>query len=68
MSTLKKEPLEEGTGDGFVNLYTTGFYYIDGMEFVYKTEESKIIQTLYLIKKGTINTPVNKSDIPMKHE
>lgn len=68
VSTLKKEPLEEGTGDGFVNLYTTGFYYIDGMEFVYKTEESKIIQTLYLIKKGTINTPVNKSDIPIKHE
>ncbi|MCH5166932.1 MAG: hypothetical protein J1F35_03480 [Erysipelotrichales bacterium] len=31
--------------------FLTGFYYIDGMEFIYSKSETKIIQYLYLIKK-----------------
>lgn len=54
--------------DGKVNLYMSGMYYIDSMEFEYVTEEHKIKQYLYLIKKSIDNKPLNKSEDPVLEE
>ena len=55
----------EETIDGKLNPYLSGMYYIDSMEFEYVTEEHKIKQYLYLIKKSIDNKPLNKSDNPV---
>lgn len=55
----------EDTSEGVVNPYTSGMYYIDGMEFDYVTEEHKIVQYLYLIKRGSITNPLNRSIEPV---
>ena len=54
--------------DGKVNLYMSGMYYIDSMEFEYVTEEHKIKQYLYLIKKSADNKPLNKLEVPISDE
>ena len=55
----------EDDAEGLVNPYSTGMYYIDGMEFSYKTEEHKIVQTLYLIKRDGLTNPLNTSIQPI---
>ena len=45
-----------------------GMYYIDSMEFVYKSENHKIQQYLYLVKKGMTTSPSNKIISPIKDE
>lgn len=44
-----------------VNPYISGMYYIDGMSFSYNMDDTKIIQTLYLIKKGPYNNPNSRT-------
>ena len=56
-------PDENATGT--VNPYTTGMYYIDSMEFEYKTENHKIQQFLYLIKRDGVTNPINRSIEPL---
>ncbi len=51
--------------DGRINLYMSGMYYIDSMEFEYVTEKHKIKQYLYLIKKSADNKPLNKLEVPV---
>lgn len=59
---------DEESAEGVVNPYSSGIYYIDSMEFVYKIENHKIIQYLYLIKKGSIVNPLNKTLFPINDE
>ena len=54
--------------DGKVNIYLSGMYYIDSIKFEYVTEEHKIKQYLYLIKKSIDNKPLNKSEEPISGE
>ena len=58
----------EESVDGKINLYMSGMYYIDSMEFEYVTEEHKIKQYLYLIKRSVDNKPLNKSENPILGE
>ena len=61
-----KNPDENASGS--INPYTTGMYYIDSMEFIYKSEEHRIQQYLYLIKKGSLTNPTNKVISPIADE
>ena len=61
-----KDPDENASG--FMNPYASGMYYIDSMEFVYKSENHKIQQYLYLVKKGMTTSPSNKIISPIKDE
>lgn len=54
--------------EGEINLYMSGIYYIDSMEFEYVTEDHKIKQYLYLIKRSVDNKPLNKSENPILGE
>lgn len=51
--------------EGIVNPFSSGMYYIDGMEFTYKTEDHKIVQYLYLIKRDGLTNPLNTSIEPV---
>jgi len=51
--------------EGKINIYLSGMYYIDSMEFEYVTEDHKIKQYLYVIKKSMDNKPLNKSENPV---
>ena len=55
----------EENAEGVVNPFSSGMYYIDGMEFIYKTEDRKITQYLYLIKRGSLTNPINTSIGPV---
>ena len=46
------------------NIKLSGMYYIDGMKFEYKPEYGRIVQTLFLIKKGKTTGYQNKHNIP----
>ena len=61
-----KDPDESASG--FMNPYASGMYYIDSIEFVYKSENHKIQQYLYLVKKGMTTSPSNKIISPIKDE
>jgi hypothetical protein len=61
-----KDPDESASG--FMNPYASGMYYIDSMEFVYKSENHKIQQYIYLVKKGMTTSPSNKIISPIKDE
>lgn len=64
IQAMSEEELVDADTDGMVNPYSTGMYYIDGMKFVYKTEDHKIVQYLYLVKRGSNTNPINKSIEP----
>jgi len=65
IKTFYNEGDMEETIDGVVNPYTSGMYYIDNMEFEYVTEEHKIKQYIYLIKKSIDDKAINKSTEPL---
>ena len=46
------------------NIKLSGLYYIDGMSFDYSNEGGRIIQTLFLIKKGKTSGYENKHTLP----
>lgn len=55
--------IDEGIEDnatGKPNPYIPGMYYIDSMEFEYASENRKIIQYLYLIKKSFSTNSLNR--------
>ena len=51
-------------GDQIPNMKLSDFYYIDGIEFTYSTEDKEILQSLYLIKKGAASGYDNKHTYP----
>jgi len=61
IQALNGENLEEAKVNGIVNPYLSGQYYIQSMEFVYKTENHKIEQSLILVKKGYSENPLSKT-------
>ena len=61
------EDVEE-SADGVINPLLTAIYYIDGMKFEYVTENHKIQQTLYLIRRSPDYNPINKSTGPILPE
>ena len=68
IKTFNNNNDEEESIEGKVNLYMSGMYYIDSMEFEYITDEHKIKQYLYLIKKSVDNKPLNKLEDPILEE
>ena len=48
---------------GVVNYALSGMYYIDGMKYTYDSTQVRIIQTLFLIKRGLQNNIYNKETI-----
>ena len=58
---------DEESAAGVVNPYTSGMYYIDSIKFEYVTENHKIQQFLYLIKRDTeekiLNNVIGPRDI-----
>lgn len=46
------------------NMKLSGMYYIDGMKFEYKYETNRIVQTLFLIKKGKTTGYHNRHNVP----
>ena len=68
IKTLSGNKDMEETASGMMNPYVSGIYYIDSQEFEYKTEDHKIWQTLYLIKRGDVTTPINKTIMPVHNE
>ena len=46
------------------NIKLTGLYYIDGMKFEYTREVGRIVQTLFLIKKGKTTGYHNRHNNP----
>ena len=54
----------EQNSDGVVNPFTSGIYYIDKIVFEYKTENHKIQQYLYLIKKSIDIKPITDAEGP----
>ena len=51
--------------EGAINPYLSGMYYIDGLEYEYVTEEHRIKQYIYLIKKSADDSALNKSTSPV---
>lgn len=51
-------------GNQFPNYKLSGLYYIDGMQFEYERNNGRIIQTLFLIKKGSTSGYENKHTSP----
>ena len=51
--------------EGAINPYLSGMYYIDGLEYEYVTEEHRIKQYIYLIKKSSDDSVLNKSTEPI---
>lgn len=49
---------------GVPNYAISGIYYINGIEYSYKGDNKKIVQTLYLIKQTPANNYLNMSSIP----
>ena len=68
IKTFNNNQDEEESIEGKINLYMSGMYYIDSMEFEYITDEHKIKQYLYLIKKSVDNKPLNKLEDPILEE
>jgi len=62
--TTDKENTPNDT-EGVINQFASGMYYIDGIKFLYKTEDHKIKQFLYLIKRDSVTNPINKSNEPL---
>jgi len=58
------DTLEEGI-EGVINPFLSGMYYIDSIEFEYVTENHKIQQYLYLIKRSMDIKPINKLTGPI---
>lgn len=54
----------DADGYGMMNPTVSGMYYIDGMSFEYSDRYQKVIQRLYLIRKGFINNPTNITSEP----
>jgi len=65
IKTFKNNNDIEETIDGEVNPFMSGMYYIDSMEFEYKTENHKIQQYIYLIKRSIDDKPINTSTGPI---
>lgn len=57
-STIVEDPNIE-----YPNFALCGMYYIDSMIFEYDTENSKIVQKLYLIKRGSDNNIFNQKTL-----
>jgi len=64
IKTITKTEDIEDDAEGIVNPFSSGMYYIDGMKFTYKTEDHKIVQYLYLIKRDGTTNPLNTSMEP----
>lgn len=65
IKTFKGGKDMEETIDGAINPYLSGMYYIDGLEYEYVTEDHKIKQYIYLIKKSADDKALNKSTSPV---
>ena len=61
---FSKENNVEQSADGKINPFLSGIFYIDSIIFEYKTENHKIQQYLYLIKKSIDMSPINKLITP----
>lgn len=55
----------EGNAEGVLNPYSSGIYYIDSMDIIYNTDNHKIQQFLYLIKRDAVTNPINRSTEPL---
>ena len=62
---FKPDDKVEESVDGVVNPFLSGMYYIDSIEFEYVTENHKIQQYLYLIKRNMDIKPINKLTGPV---
>ena len=65
IKVFKGDKEVEESPEGVINPYLSGMYYIDSMEFEYVTENHKIQQYLYLIKKSVDINPINKLTGPI---
>ena len=61
---MSNKELMQNQGIALPVLSKSGFYYIDGMKFEYDNNEHRIIQTLYLIKRGNLTNMQNKHTSP----
>ena len=61
---MSNKELIQNQGIALPVLSKSGFYYIDGMKFEYDNNEHRIIQTLYLIKRGNLTNMQNKHTSP----
>ena len=65
IKVFKGDKEVEESPEGVINPYLSGMYYIDSMEFEYVTENHKIQQYLYLIKRSIDINPINKLTGPI---
>lgn len=49
---------------GLLNMFTSGIYYIDGVDFNYDTNGQEITQTLYLLKHSGIMSTMDNLSVP----
>ena len=61
---INEEDIIQDDGAYMPNFKLSGLYYIDGMKFEYSIELGRIVQTLYLIKKGSTSGYANKHTMP----
>ena len=59
-----KQDILDNPQIGIPNLSISGIYFIDGIEYVYRAGQEKIVQTLYLIKQTPSNNYLNMSSLP----
>ena len=64
MSLDNMEEIATESNFGVINNAVSGIYYIDGMEFNYNSDQKKITQVLYLIKKDTARNYYNLLSLP----
>ena len=63
-SEFSEEEIIVNDGIMIPNHKLSGMYYIDGMKFEYSVSENRIVQTLFLIKKGKTSGYFNKHNMP----
>lgn len=61
---MNKDDVSLDGGVYLPNMKLSGLYYIDGMSFTYEQTEGRIVQTLYLLKKGTTSGYENRHTSP----
>jgi len=63
-SEINEEDIIMDGGALVPNIKLSGLYYIDGMQFEYSYDIGRIVQTLFLIKKGNTSGYYNKHNLP----
>lgn len=61
---INEDDLVMDGGADMPNIKLSGLYYIDGMKFEYSRDDGRIIQSLFLIKKGKTSGYHNKHNLP----